>query len=111
MSEQILERCGWCDVAASTAYGPECPQCGQVQDHDDWDDCQRVIRLGSELHDAIERGRRLHPWEGHQAQADAIRREVSELVAELEADNPDVERIYAEAKDITVCAYRAKVGR
>lgn len=112
MSE--VERCGWCGgEALLLASRTECRGCGAIHARNVWDHRQRVIRLGRELDEAIERGRRLHPWEGLHQQIGAVVREHDELNTELDryVKDVDVDRVYAEALDTYVCAYRAKEGR
>jgi hypothetical protein len=71
----------------------------------------RAMALGEELLSAIDRGRRLHPWENMFLQIEAIRSEARELVDELDAELPCRLSVYGEAVDVFVCAYRAKEGR
>ena len=71
----------------------------------------RAMALGEELLSAIDRGRRLHPWESLAAQLDAVDSETCELVDEIETEHPCRLKVYSEAVDVFVCAYRAKEGR
>ena len=70
-----------------------------------------ALALGDVLLAAIERGRKLHPWRGLSDQLAATAAESAELRDELDKWNIDINRVYAEAIDVFVCAYRAREGR
>ena len=70
---------------------------------------REAYELGETLLAAIERGRRLHPWEGAGFQFIALLEEAEELRVALASGNPT--RIRAEALDVAVVALRLRDGR
>lgn len=83
-----------------------------------WDNMMRRLRLGRELDEAIERGRKLHPWVSQEHQEQALRDEIYELFSEAfegyeitQRKDIDIKRVVAEAVDTLVCAKRAEEGR
>lgn len=68
-----------------------------------------AYELGRKLQAAIERGRKLHPWQGMGAQVVDLAEEISELSAEVwkwDNGNGSIERIKSEAIDCAVVALR-----
>lgn len=70
---------------------------------------REAYELGETLLAAIERGRRLHPWEGTGFQFIALRDEVEELRVALASGN--LTHVRAEALDVAVVALRLRDGR
>lgn len=73
------------------------------------DDIARDARVGAIFRRAVERGRKLHPWEGHTHMLAAIESEVAELQEAHELG--DDLRKQGEALDVVVTAYRYYEGK
>lgn len=70
---------------------------------------REALAIGLEMQAALERGRRLHPWAGVEAQRRAVRSEAEELIEAVKAKKS--EPIYGEAVDCWVTARRIVEGR
>ena len=70
---------------------------------------REAYELGKALQRAVERGRKLHPWQGRRLAMDALLSEVDELRVEMA--KRDEYRIRAEAIDVAVVALRIAAGR
>lgn len=74
-----------------------------------WRGARNAYDLGRTLMRGVERGRKLHPWQGRRHSMDALVSEVDELRVAVVSRNED--SIRAEALDVCVVAIRIMVGR
>lgn len=75
---------------------------------------KEALAIGREMLAALERGRRLHPWKGYNAQVLATQDEAEELVDACRVQRTTGQsciRIYDESVDAWVCARRAVEGK